>query len=106
MEASTIVVGILGTKLLLLVDFCDQILKQFSVNNMFCFILEAWECLETCVNCVTKCVTDEIYPNESPIFRNNFFLINFKDNLGHFFTVLKQHYENSFFNKKIVCFLF
>ena len=36
-------------------------------------------------------------PNESPNDKNNFFLSNFTDNLGHFSTNLRPHYQNSFF---------
>ena len=36
-------------------------------------------------------------PNESPNFRNNFFLTNFKDDLGHFSTNVRQYFQTVFF---------
>ena len=54
---------ILGTKLVLLVDFWYNIFKTvFPKLFFFCFLLKAWGCLETCVNCVRKCVMAKIYP--------------------------------------------
>ena len=47
--------------------------KQFSLNNFFCFLLYTPKCLETCVNCVTKCVTAKIYPMKVLIFQIIFF---------------------------------
>ena len=38
----------------------------------------------------------QMLPHESPNFRNNPFLSSFTDNLGHFSTNLRPHYQNSF----------
>ena len=39
--------------------------------------------------------------NESPNFKNVLLLSNFTDNLGHFCTNRRPHYQNSFFSKYI-----
>ena len=44
-------------------------------------------------------------PTESKSFRNIYFLINFPDNLGHFATHLRPHYQNKFFLPFLFCFL-
>ena len=48
---------ILGTKLVLHVDFWDHIFPR----HFFCFLFYTPKCVETCVNCVTKCLTNKIY---------------------------------------------
>ena len=35
--------------------------KQFSLFFLFCFKFLTLKCLETCVNCITKCKTAKIY---------------------------------------------
>ena len=55
------------------------------------------KCLETCVNCVTKWVTDKIYPMKVRILQIIIFQSNFMYNLSHFSTSLRPDYQNSFF---------
>ena len=64
---------ILQTKIVLLVNFWDQIAKQFSLNNyLFCFLFYTPKCLETCVNCVKKCIMAKIYPMKFQILETKF----------------------------------
>ena len=60
---------ILGTNLLL-VNFWDRIFKIVFPKQFV--LLKNLGCLEPCVNCVTKCVTDKIYPMEVKILESFF----------------------------------
>ena len=53
---------ILGTKLVLLVDFWDHIFKTVFPKQFVWFLHLNPKFLEICVNRVTKCVTAKIYP--------------------------------------------
>ena len=52
-----------------------------------------------------KVCNSQNLPHESPNFRNYFFTSNFMDNLGHFSTILRPHYKNSFSKIFLFCFL-
>ena len=54
------ILRIFGTKLVLLVDFCDHIYKTVSQIFFCCFLPLTQKSIETCVNCVTKCLTAKI----------------------------------------------
>ena len=66
---------ILGTKLVLLVNFWDHIFKTVFPKKKFCFLLKIPKCLEICVNCVTKGVTAKIYPIKVWILQTIFFKV-------------------------------
>ena len=53
---------------------------KFSLHNFFFFSFLNSRLSKTCVNCVTKCVTVQIYPHGSP-----------------FPTNVRPYYENSYF---------
>ena len=83
---------ILGTKLLLLVDFWDQIFKPvfpfFSTLNSKTSRNMRQMCHKVC--------NGQNLPHESQNFTNYFFQIDFTYNLGNFSTSLRPHYQNSF----------
>ena len=93
---------ILGTKLVLLVDFRDHIFKTVSTKHFFFFfsILHSKMSRNMCKFC-HKVRYGQNLPNESPNFINYFFLSNFMDSLIHFYTSLRPHYQNSFFSLNI-----
>ena len=96
---------ILGTKLVLLVDFWNHILKTvFPKHFSCCFLLWTLGCLGTCVDCVTKCVTRKIYPMKVGMSSISiFFLLSFCFSFWAFKNVKHQ----SVFKKytKTICFL-
>ena len=85
---------ILGTKLLLLVYFWDQCWKTVFSKDFFCFLLLTPKCLESCVKCVTKCVTSKIYPMKVRILQQKN-QSNFTYNLIHHIT--KTGFSKYFF---------
>ena len=60
----------LGTKLVVLVDFWDNICKAVFSKHLCFFLFYTKKCLETYVNCVTKCVTAKICPRKVQILEN------------------------------------
>ena len=95
MKAFTIFGRFWGQNQFLLQIYETIFLKQFSLKN-FSFLFYTPKCLETCVNCVTKCIMAQNLPHENLNFSNHFFLISFTDSLNNFSTSLRPHYQNSF----------
>ena len=64
----------------------DHIFKTVFPKQFFCFLFLTLGCIKTCANCVTKCVTDKIYPLKikfyklyvSKAFYRQFFAISHK----------------------------
>ena len=51
--------------------------EQFSQKIFFCFLLQTPKRLETCVKCITKCVTPKIYPMKVRILQIIFFKVTY-----------------------------
>ena len=96
MKAFTIFGGFWGHN-----QFFLQISRPLLPNFFVCFLFYTLNGLETCVNCVTKCVLTKIYLRKVQILENIFFLRN---NLVHFSTIMRPYYQNGFF--LIIFFLF
>ena len=52
--------------------------KPFSRNIFFNFLFQTPKCLETCVNCVKKCVTGKTYPTKVQILQTIFFKVTLR----------------------------
>ena len=85
---------ILGTKLVLLVDFWDHIFKTVFPKHFF--IVQSKMSRNMC-ELRHRVRNGQNLLHESPNFRNYFFLSNFTDNLVHFSTSLRPHYQYRFF---------
>ena len=88
---------ILGTKLLLLKEFWDQIFKTVFSNNFFLFSTLNSKMSKNMRNMRHKVRNGQNLPNESPNFTNYFFQSIFTYNLSHFPTSLRPDYHDSFF---------
>ena len=88
---------ILGTKLLLLVDFWDQIFKTVFPKFFLLFSTLNSKMSRNMRKMRQKVRNGQNSPNESPNFSNYFFQSSLTYNLSHFSTSLRQDYQNSFF---------
>ena len=66
--------------------------KQFSLNNLFCFLLVNLQCLDTFVNCVTKYVTVKFTPWKSKFQASQSEFWN--KNLAFYFRLSKTYSIN------------
>ena len=86
---------ILGTKLVILVNLWDPIFKTFFPKQFFFSTLKSKISKNMCKLC-QKVRNSQNLPQRRPNFKNNFYLSNFMDNLGNFFTNLRPYYQYYF----------
>ena len=90
----------LGTKLVLLIDFLDHIFKTVVPKQFLLFSILHFNMSRNMCKLRHKVRNGQTLPHASSNFRNKFVLSNFTDNLDHFSTCLRPHYQKSFFLKK------
>ena len=64
---------ILWTNEAIFLQIWNHIFRTVFPKNCFCFLFEAQECLETCVNCVWNVRNAHFYPPWGPNFKKYFF---------------------------------
>ena len=72
-----------------------QLHNSFSLNLNFCFLFLVLYCLETCVNCVGKCVTHKFTPLRCK-FYNNKKIMSFYGKFSKFFHIPEPIFSKQF----------
>ena len=88
---------ILGTTLVLLVNFWYHIFKTVFLQQFFLFSTISLKMSRNMHKLRHKLRNGQNLPHESPNFPNYIFLTNFTYHFGHFSRSLRPHYHNSLF---------
>ena len=88
---------IMGTKLVVLVNFWDHIIVTVFPKHFFLFSTLISKMSRNMCYLRHKVRNGHNLPHESPNFTNYFFLSKFTYNFVHFSTNLRPNYKNNFF---------